>query len=634
MILLCGPAAAAEKQSDHDDEVLVTASHEPMDRNIVAATVTVITREEIDRMQVKYVGDLLRSVPGFAVSQSGGLGAQTQIRVRGAESNQLLVLMDGMRVNDPASNDEFQYQYQLASNIERIEIIRGPQSAIWGTDALAGVINIIRRKEVRQRYVNARAEYGSFDTVNFGVDGGVALGRSQLSGGIAYLDSDGTNISREGDEKDGTETTVANAVLDVQATDALKLSFSGQVEDAESEFDDVDFFVTGLPTDTDRVTEADRVYLRAEAKFNPQPSRWNGAFAINWLDTDNENIYDGEWESSTAAESLELKAHTSVQLDSEARHRLTLALDWEDLDFQQRGIASPFGDPNQDQGYDIMGYATEYAAEWFDGFHITASARLDDFSDFEDAVTWQLAASQQLPNDFTLRGSVGTGSKAPTFIERFGFIPGQFIGNPDLKPEESSGWEIGIDKSLASDLWRIGVTYYDQELKDEINGFVFDLDTFLFTAENREGKSLRNGVEVVLSGEITSDLSVNASYTYLDATEGDAEGNHTREVRRPRNMATLSANYLFLNDRGLVNLNVNYNGSQLDSYFPPPFFAEERVLLDSFLTLDMAGSWQLTDTLELVARVTNLTDEDYEEVLGYARPGRGVYAGIRGRFRP
>ena len=607
---------------------------EPVPSDIVASSVTVITRSEIERRQVKYVADLLRDVPGFAVSQAGGVGSQTQIRVRGTESNHLLVLVDGIRANDPASNDDFQFEYELAANIERIEIIRGPQSAIWGTDALAGVINIIRRKEVTNRYLNARGEYGSFDSVNLGVDGGIVEGRYQLSGGVAFQDSDGTNISREGNEKDGADSALVNAALDIEATDALKLSFSAQHVDASSDYDDVDFFVTGLPVDADRVTEIERWYARTEARFDPADSRWNAHASLNWLDSDNEIFSFGAWESSTAADALELRLRSSVNLDAAAEHRLTIALDRRETDFHQRGYATPFGDPNQNQSSDVTGYAAEYLGEVFDGFNLTASARLDDFSDFEQAVTWQLAASQQIGRGLKLRGSVGTGSKAPTLIERFGFFPGSFIGNPDLEPEESQGWEVGIENTFSHERWRIGAAYFDQTLKDEIDGFVFDLDTFLFTAENREGKSYRSGVEVLLDGDVTDSLLISASYTYLDATEGDLQGNHTREVRRPRHMATLTANLDFADDRGQLNLNLNYNADQLDIYFPPPFFTGELVPLDDYLVVDLASSWKLNENLELVARVSNVFDEDYEEVLGFARPGRGVYAGLRSWFRP
>ena len=632
-LLLLSSAAFAEERGDLD-ELIVTAGLVPVSIRDVATSVTVITREEIERRQVKYLAELLRDVPGFSVSQSGGPGTYTQVRVRGAESNQLLVLMDGIRANDPASNDEFQFQYALTADIERIEIIRGPQSATWGTDALAGVINIIRRKDISGRYLNTTAEYGSFDSLNLGVDGGINNERYQLSGGVTFLDTDGTNISRTGDENDGAKNTTGNATLNVTATDALKLAFTGQYVDAHSDFDDADFVFTGLPIDADRVSEASRTYLSGDAQYDPADSRWSGSFAINWSDSANDNFYDGGWDSSTGATVLELRARTSVLLGNRAaqNHRLTFAVDQENTDFKQRGTATPYGDPNQDQSYHDIGYAAEYVGQPLQDFTWTLSGRLDDFSDFDNVFTWQLAASQHVTDSLKLRGSVGTGSKAPTFTERFGYYPDYFIGNPDLKPEQSSGWELGLDSDLGTDKLNFGVAYFDQKLKDEIDGFVFDLDTFLFTAANRDEKSHRKGVEAVLDADLTGHFSVQGSYTWVDATENDSSGNTVQEVRRPRHMASFIANYDFLQDRGNLNLSVNYNSTQFDSFFPPPYFGLEYVQLDNYTVVDVAASWQLSSQFELIGRITNLLDANYEEVLGFARPGRGVYAGLRGRF--
>ncbi len=616
------------------EDLIVTAGLEPISARDIASSITIITREEIEQRQVKTLAELLRDVPGFAVSQAGGPGTQTQIRVRGAEANHLLVLMDGVRANDPASVDEFQFQYASTANIERIEIIRGPQSAIWGTDALAGVINIIRRKDVANQYLAAEAEYGSFNSLSVGVDGGLSRNRYQISGGISYMQTDGTNISRHGDEDDGAQNTNANITVEIEPTDALRLVFSGQHVDSETEFDDFDFFETGLPVDADRVTQAKRTYVRAEARYDPLSTPWSGSFSVNWLDTENENFADGEWDSSTAAESLELRLKASILLGGGdvQNHRLTFALDHDEVDYSQRGIPTFFGDPNQDQSYDVTGYAAEYVGTPFGGFSWTLNGRLDDFSDFDDAFSWQLAGSQRINSRFKIRGSIGTGSKAPTFTERYGFYADYFIGNPDLKPEKSQGWEIGLETSFSENQYRLSAAYFDQELRDEIDGFVFDPDTFLFTAQNKEGVSDRKGVELVLNGQLMKSLSFGASYTYLNASESDELGNKSREVRRPRHMASFNLQYWFGGDRGSLNLNVNYNGKQLDNFYPPPFFGLVQIELPAYTVVDLAAAWKLSRNLELIGRVSNLFDQDYEEILGFARPGRGIYAGLRGRF--
>jgi len=614
------------------ETLLVTAGLQPISIRDVASSVTVITREEIEQRQVKYLSDLLRDVPGFSVSQAGGAGSQTQVRVRGAEANQLLVLMDGVRANDPAASGEFQYQFALTSNIERIEIIRGPQSATWGNDAMAGVINIIRRKDVKSSYLSGNLEAGSFNSVNLGVDGGYSGDVFQLSGGLSYLDTDGTNISRTGNERDGAENLTGNIALEFDAGDSFSFRFSGQTVEASNEFDDIDYVNTGLPTDADRLTESRQNYLAGELRFEPLQSPWSGSFSVNRMDSDNDNFADGLWTGSTAAETLEFRLRGGAVFGDERNHRLGFALDREDVDFSQRGEASFFGDPNQDQSYDVNGYALEYVGKPSTGFTWTLSGRLDDYSDFDNATTWQLAASYQLSPALRLRGSVGTGSKAPTFTERYGYYEDLFIGNPDLKPESSQGWEIGMDSNWAEGKYQFQLAYFDQDLQDEIDGFVFDPETFLFTALNKDSDSSRKGIEAVFDTRLAKSFTLTASYTYTDATEMDAMGQPVREVRRPKHMASVSANYYFGDDRGNLNLNLNYAGSQQDIFYSPETFTSERVDMDAYTVVDVAAAWKLTRSLEITARISNLLDEEYEEVLGFVRPGRAVYAGLRGRF--
>jgi len=259
---LCNPVFAQD--TEEIPELVVTAGLTPMPVGDVASSVTIIDRQEIEQRQVRYLADLLRDVPGFSVSQAGGAGAQTQIRVRGAEANHLLVLIDNIRANDPAQVDEFQYQYALTADIERIEIIRGPQSATWGTDAMAGVVNIIRRKNVATQYLAANAEFGSFNSINIGLDGSLVRDSFRASGGLSLMETDGINVSREGDEKDGAENTTANAALEWGVGDDFRFLVSGMYVDASSDFDAIDFINTGLPIDADRVTENQQGYARAE----------------------------------------------------------------------------------------------------------------------------------------------------------------------------------------------------------------------------------------------------------------------------------------------------------------------------------------------------------------------------------
>jgi vitamin B12 transporter len=615
------------------EEILVTAAGlQPISLGDVASSVTIITSEEIEQKQLKYLSDLLRDIPGFSVTQAGGAGSQTQVRVRGAEANQVLVLMDGVRANDPAAGGEFQYQFALTSNIERIEIIRGPQSATWGSDAMAGVINIIRKKDVVNSYLSGDVEYGSFNTINAGAHGGYSGENLEISGGVSYLDTDGTNISRVGNEKDGAENTTGDISIGFDAGESFGFRFSGQAIDATSEYDDIDYVLTGLPTDANLVTESKQNFLTGELHYKPPQSRWSGSFAVYRMDSDNDNYADDLWSGSTAATTLEYRLRGNAYIGQDKNHSFGFAIEHEDVDFSQRGEASIYGDPNQDQSYDINGYALEYIGKPLTGFTWTASARLDDYSDFDNATTWQLAGSYQLTHSFRLRASAGTGSKAPTFTERYGYFEDLFIGNPDLKPESSKGWEIGLDTNWSGGKHQFQLAYFDQDLQDEIDGFVFDPETFLFTAINKDSDSSRKGVEAIYNTRIGKSFTFSASYTYTNAKEKDALGNSVPEVRRPKNMASLSANYYFSDNRGNLNLNVNYVGSQLDIFYSPISYTSELVDIDSYTVVDLAASWKLTASLEITGRISNLLDEEYEEILGFVRPGRAVYGGLRGRF--
>jgi len=616
------------------DEVVVTASLEPLQRAEVTSSLTVITREEIEARQVKYVGDLLRDVPGFSVSQSGGPGTQTQVRVRGAEANQLLVLVDGVRANDPANSDEFQWQFALASDIERIEIVRGPQSAIWGSDAMAGVVNIIRRRDVQGGNMRGAVEIGSFATRDLSAGGAWTGDGLRLRAGVAYHETDGINIARQGPEEDGAENATADLGLEWDVTESVTLLASGQFVDATSDFDATDFFVTGLPVDADRVAENEQAYWRGEVRIAPGGA-WSGSVSLNYSDTETTNFADGVFDTRTAAEVLEFRARASTEWAGRSpgtSHRLTFALDERETDFVQRGTATDFGDPNQDQSLGITGVAAEYLGQPVEGLTWTASARWDDNDEFENIGTWRLGFVQEVDEGVRVRGSLGTGSKTPTFIERFGFFPDFFVGNPDLVPEESRGWEFGVESDWLDGDLTLGAVYFDSVLENEINGFFFDPALGASTAINEDTDSDRSGFELTGRWAPIPSLLLSASYTYTDATQDLGEGQSEREVRRPRHMGSLNADWRFAGDRGNLNLNVNHTGEQLDTFFDPVTFVGSTVTLDAFTVVDLAASWRLTDSLEVVARAANLTDEDYEEVLGYARPGAAYYAGLRGRF--
>jgi vitamin B12 transporter len=546
--------------------------------------------------------------------------------MRGAEANHTLVFIDGVRANDPAQNGEFNFAHLLNADIEAVEVIRGPQSALWGSDALAGVINIRTRRGGDGLAGSVYAEGGENSWQNLGAN--ARYGNEQLRAalGIASIETDGDNISRAGGEDDGYENTTLTGSFDWSATETLTLEGSLRHVDANNDYDEVDFS-TGLPADSNSETDTEQLYGRLGATLSTLDGRWRHSASITLTDTENDNR--GQFSRTrTEAEVIVYTLQTSFDLAE--GHTLTGAYErWEE-DFTQRGMATDFGDPNRDEDIDTDAFILEYRGQLTDTLSVLASARNDDNSDFDDKTTGRLSAAWQVADATTLRGAWGTGIKNPTFTERFGFFT-NFVGNPDLKPEESTGWEIGVDQNWLDDRLQVSATWFDEELEDEINGFFFDptIGEFGdFTAVNEDGKSERQGLELAVRWPILDGLSLNAAYTWLDSQDPDGSD----EIRRAEHIASANLNWDFLAGRANLNLQLDYNGEQDDFFFPPVPPFQERVELDSFTLVTLAGSYRLLESLELYARVENATDEDYEEVFGFVAPGRTAIAGVRYSF--
>ena len=430
---------------------------------------------------------------------------------------------------------------------------------------------------------------------------------------------------------DGYENLSAHMNGGVDVNDSFKVNLSLSHSDALNEFDGTDFLVTGLPIDADLWTERLQNTAQIGLDFQPTDSRWQSQFYYHWTDISAENFTFGLGEtSSTAAQTDEIKANTTVALGNDNRKSLTLAIDHRQIDFTQSGEASPYGDPNQNQNYHVTGLAFEYRHQFNDQFNANFSARKEDFNRFEDVSNFKLAASYVINDDLRLRGSFGTGSKAPSFIERFGFTPDSFVGNPSLKPEESDAFEVAIIKSWHQN--ELELVYFNQDLDNEINGFVFDPVLGSFTAANLVGESSRQGFELNWANQITQSLGLGFNYTYTDASEENGLGEEVKEVRRPKNMANLTVNHQFAEERARLYAQIRYVGDQLDVFFDPVSYESSHVKLNAFTTVDMTFTWQLNNDTQAFVKAQNLFDEIYEEVLGYRRPGANFSVGLKANF--
>lgn len=603
-----------------EDLETITVSATPINIDDAGSAISIITRQDILNRNAVSIQSLLSEIPGFSVSQLGAQGSVSQLRVRGAEANQVLVLVNGIEMNDLSQGSEFDFSQISMNDIERIEIVRGPQSALWGSDAMAGVIHIITMSNVDSTLYDASLEAGSFSTqrATFSVRHGSA--RNQIKFSADYLDSGGTNISRAGNEDDGLENLTLSLSGRSTLNDEISVSYTVRHTNKTTEFDEFDFITTGLPVDADNETESD--YLYAGFKISHDISdRFDHSLSLARTDTDNETS------TSNPVNSISRGTRDAIKYQFnyiEGPNRWSLLAEHEIEDFEQRGEASFFGDPNQDQDTETDSFAAEYRYDG-DRYNFSLSARHDNNSDFDNADSWRATANIKL-NSVTLYGSVGESIKNPTFSERFGFYT-NFIGNPDLEPEESLHWELGARSSFLDDKLDVALTYFNADLENEINGFVFDFNSGGFTADNIDGKSERSGVEFEAGYSPNEQFNLKATYTYVDATQEDFAGKDVTEVRRPEHSGSLSMNYSW--HRANLNFVVIYTGKQDDDFFPayPPY--QERVELDAFTLVSLSGHYKVNELVTMTARLENITDESYEQVIGFESPGFGGYLGLR-----
>jgi len=602
---------------------------EPADAATLGSAVTVITGEEMERRQIRHAADALRSVPGLAVSRTGGVGSQTQVRVRGAEANQLKVVIDGVEVNSLSAGD-FQFETLLATNIERIEVIRGPQSGVYGANALAGVINIVTRKGNRQPEVSTQAEVGSLSTYGVSATASGADEHGYLSISVAKRDTDGFNIARSGTEKDGSDQQTVFARAGFSPTEYFRIDVMGRYQENDAEVD-----LSDPPVDTiGAMNRREQTLARISAELDTFGKQWTHKIFADYFDDSFESIdpsltlpFTNDGERTRYG----YKTTLSADIAQFGTHTLTGLIEQIDESFEGRGIEQfsfpPFfvGRPTI-ASRSNTGYAAEYRGAFAERLFLTGNFRHDDKDSFENATTYRLAGAYLLRETATrLHASYGKGITDPTFFEQFGSST-SFKGNPDLSPEKSLGWDVGVEQKFFSRRLTVDVTYFQADLSDEIASAQADVDGDGIPDEtviNQTGTSEREGIEVSLKAEVSSNLFINGTYTYTDAKDPDG----SEEIRRPPHAASLGVAYRFLKGRGNINANAVYNGDMKDLNFGT--FPAEVVTLDDYLLVNLAGSYKLDDKFEIFGRVENLLDEEYEEVFGFSSAPLTAFAGLK-----
>lgn len=595
VLLLATPAFAGPPDAVLP-EIVATASRWEESVERVPQDITVLTRADLEKRGVPFVVDLLRLQPDVQVVQNGGPGTNATLLMRGGGSNQVLVLVDGIKFNSPTTGSA-DLSTLLTTDIERIEIIKGPQSTLYGSEAMAGVVNIITKKGEGKPQADLSVEGGSFSTVRTAgsVSGGTDRTSYRLS--ATYFDTDGIPTAKSGSVPNGTTNKSVSARLGANPADNAAIELNLRYGADKTQLDDYAFGAG--PVDTRNYLQKHENYLVAvTGKIFPW-ERYEQSLTLSYL-RDNLNATD----PVTAYNNYRINATTEL-------------LDWQHtLDLHPLtitgGFAYRYEAANNEGAFDESidnraGYLNAKLGLIDDALILNAGLRYDDHSTFGDAVTYRTGVLYNFkPLEMRFKANLGSGFRAPSLNELY--YPN--YGNLGLKPERSIGYDVGIEKDLLGKKLVIGATWFWQRYHDLIQS-----DPNTYSAVNI-GNALTEGVEVTATALPLDDLKLTAGYTCLNAVDKDTGASLSL---RPRNKFTSSVEYT------LAKLTVigEYR------YVAKRYDATLNRDLSPYALVNLKGSYLLYKNLSLFARIDNLLDKAYEEAGGYGTPGISAFGGVK-----
>lgn len=635
-LLLALPVSPLAAQVIDLPHVVISANQFPLASDRVGSAVTVLLGDELRAKNVPSLEAALRTVPGMSINRSGNRGSITEVRMRGAENNHLLVLIDGIEVNALA-NLAFDFADFPIDDVERIEVIRGPQSGIYGSNAHAGVISIVTRsgKGLKRAQFNARVEGGMLGTYSGGFNLRDAVGPVYGSITATGYGSDGYNISHFGSERDGSRAFTGTAKFGVDFNEYFNVegvvrygrrSTEGDPQDFDCTFDPitstcppVNPATYGLVVDGNERTDHEGLAARVGATLKLFDGRWIQTASAKLFDETLTQFSNGMQSSRLGGtrETFDYKSTSIFDTNFAGGERHTVSFL---ADHRRENYGASFL-PGADFEKKRLGLAAEYVLDLPTHTTISGALRHDWNDPFEDVTTWRLALSQRLPATASrIHASIGKGITDPDHTEILGFPAFFILPNPNLKPESSIGWDIGLEQSFWNGRLITDVTYFSTDFVDKIQASFVGFDTLYV---NQPGTSHRRGVEVAATWNVTDRFSVVASYTYTHAR--NAFG--VAELRRPAHSGSVEATLRSADGRGRATVGADYNDTRTDTRFAFPANFITRIPAATIAWASLA--YDVTDKATAFVRVENLLDHKYEEIFSFRAQPFAAYAGLK-----
>jgi vitamin B12 transporter len=599
------------------ETIVVTATRTPQPLRVTGTSMSVVTADAIETRQIDIVADVLSQTPGLTAVRNGGAGQNTDILMRGAEAGQTLVLIDGIRINDPSATSGFALLGDLLANgIERVEVLRGPQSTLYGSDAIGGVVNIITARG-GSAAINAEAEAGSFDTWRVNVAANGTFGPLEYGGAGNFYGSNSISAadSRNGNrEADGYHHFGATGNMRWHATDAVSVDGRVYYTRARDSFD-------GFPPpnftfrDTHQYGDNALLAFYGGANVALLGGRFTNRLAVTYSDSDR-TTFDVTEDFAAKGSATRLEYQGVFEIDP--ANELSFGADTQRTSLFTASIFDPAPIRGSDR---INGFYGQWQSTITEVLTLTGGVRTDHDREFGSHISFKLAAAWQVLEGTTLRANIGDGFKAPSLYQLF-----SPYSNPTtaLNPETAAGWEAGIDQRFGS--VRVSLTYFERRTADQIDFFsCFGVSSPACDLRAMQGgyyfnvdRSRAKGVEMEIAADLSETLQLSANYTNL--TDIDLS-NGLQLARRPHDSANAVLTW-----RALPALTLGADVVFIGRRFDDP---GQFTPLGAAAHLKLFASYAVTEEVELFGRAENLFDDRTEPVAGYGAPGRAFYAGVR-----